>query len=105
MAKKFRERIPSEPVELLFYELVTKKDAKTLKPLKDLNTKAPMSIVKAVLDNVISESFYTTLNKDLKSRGVKEGTVVQVRAKFNESHQEISPQFKGTLVLCEVTIK
>ncbi len=105
IGKYLNERNVSEPVELLFYEVVKKDGKIVLKPLKKLTSKVPMSVIKAVLDHTISNSFYDRLINDLKARDVKDGTTIQLRAKFAKSHVEISPEFKGIMKLCEVDVR
>jgi len=91
-------------VELLFYEVVEKNGKKLMKPLK-LNTSVPVSVVKAVLDRTIVDSFYQRLASDLLARGVKAGKIVQVRADFSKSEGIFEDNFKGTKVLCEVKVQ
>ena len=105
MARFFREINASKPVTLLFYEVKKGDAGKVLKPLPKLTTKIPMSVVKAVLDNTIAGSFYDRLVEDLKKRGIKAGSTIQLRVKFEESHKDISQEFKGILKLCEVDIQ
>ena len=104
MARFFRERNTSDPVTLLFYEAKKVGTEQVLKPLPKLTAKVPMSVVKAILDHTIARSFYDRLIEDLKKRGVAQGITIQLRAKFDPSHKEISPDFKGILKLCEVDI-
>jgi hypothetical protein len=93
----------NERVELLFYEVITKGNRKMMKPI-DLNTTVPISVVKAILDNTIVDTFYERLENDMRARGVKPGTKVQLRAKFSKSNATFNPEFKGTVVLCEVVV-
>ncbi|MFH2106840.1 MAG: hypothetical protein ABII22_06270 [Candidatus Micrarchaeota archaeon] len=105
IGKYFQERTVSKPVTLRFYLVIEKKGKVLLKPMKELDTKAPMQIIKGVLENTITENFYAQLINDLKNRGVKQGSKIQVRAVFDEEHKQISPDFKGMIKLCEVEIK
>jgi hypothetical protein len=50
-------------------------------------------------------SFYDTLSRNLRERGVAPGTKVQLRAKFSEGHAMLDPALKGTRILCEVTVE
>ena len=74
-----------------------------LKPLK-INTKAPLKLIRAIADNTIVLSFYDTLAKDLRDKGVAEGSKVQLRAKFSPNHELVDPALKGTKILCEVDV-
>lgn len=103
MRRLEREAAINERVELLFYEVITKGNSKMMKPIK-LNTTVPISVVKAILDNTIVNTFYERLENDMRMRGVKPGTKVQLRAKFSKSNTTFNPEFKGTVVLCEVTV-
>ena len=98
-----RGEATSEKVELLFYKVIKKSGKKMMKPLQ-FKTKVPLAMVRAVLDNTIVMTFYNRLADDLRSRGVKEGTTVQLRARFSALHAEIHPDFHGTKILCEVTV-
>ncbi len=95
--------LASELVELLFYKIIEKGESRMLKPLK-LDSKVPLKLVRAIADNTIVPSFYETLAADLRKRGVEPGSKVQVRAKFNESHEMLDPALKGTKILCEVDV-
>jgi hypothetical protein len=101
--RKLDRSLASERVPLLFYKVIEKSGKQMLKPLK-LETSVPLKLVRAISDNTIIPSFYETLAKDLAKRGVEEGTKVQVRAKFSESHEMLDPALKGTRILCEVEV-
>jgi hypothetical protein len=101
--KNLDKSLASERVDLLFYKVIEKSGKRMLKPLK-LESKVPLKLVRAIADNTIIPSFYETLSKDLATRGVEEGTKVQVRAKFSESHEMLDPALKGTKILCEVDV-
>jgi hypothetical protein len=92
-----------EEVSLLFYLVIEKGGKRLLKPLK-LDTKVPLKLVRAIADNTVINSFYETLARDLRERGVKPGSKVQVRAKFSAGHEMLDPALKGTKVLCEVDV-
>ena len=72
-----------EKVDVLFYKVIEKDGKRMLKPLK-LDTKVSLKLVRAIADNTIITSFYDTLSKNLRERGVAPGTKVQLRAKFSE---------------------
>lgn len=74
-----------------------------LKPI-DIKTKISLKMVRAILDNTIISGFYSTLSRNLIERGVKEGSLVQLRAKFSPEHAMIDPQLSGTKILCEVNV-
>ena len=74
-----------------------------LKPLK-LDAKVPLKLVRAIADDTVIPSFYETLAKDLRERGVEPGSKVQVRAKFSSSHEMLDPSLKGIRVLCELDV-
>ncbi len=95
--------LANEPVELLFYLIIEKGGKRMLKPLK-IETKIPLKMVRAIADDAIVPSFYTTLAKNLQERGVAPGSRVQLRAKFSPSHEMIDPVLKGTRILCEVDV-
>ena len=59
--------IAAEEVDLLFYLIIEKKGKRMLKPLK-INTKVPLKLVRAIADNTIVPSFYSTLVKNLQER-------------------------------------
>ncbi len=90
-------------VDLLFYKVIEKDGKRMLKPLA-IKTQIPLIMVRAILDNTIIDTFYEQLSKDLQKRGIKEGTLVQLRAKFDKSHTMINPEYDGTLMLCEVKV-
>ncbi len=92
-----------EKVDLIFYQILEKDGKRMLKPLK-FDTKVPLKLVRAVADNTIIPAFYEQLSKDLKARGVEPGTKIQLRAKFNETHEMLDPALKGTKILCELTV-
>ncbi|MFH1521251.1 MAG: hypothetical protein ABID61_06400 [Candidatus Micrarchaeota archaeon] len=98
-----RQAALNERVELIFYKVTEKDGKKLLKPLK-INTTVPISVVKAILDRTIVDSFYHRLANDLLERGVKSGTTVQIRANFSKSNAAVDPAFTGTHVLCEVKV-
>jgi hypothetical protein len=92
-----------EKVDLVFYLVMERDGKKMLKPLK-LDTRVPLKLVRAIADDTIIPAFYTQLVKDLRSRGVPEGSKVQVRAKFGPAHEMLDPVLKGVRVLCEVDV-
>jgi hypothetical protein len=49
-------------------------------------------------------SFYDTLARNLRERGVAPGSKVQVRARFGPAHEMLDPALKGVRVLCEITV-
>jgi len=93
----------TEKVDILFYLVIEKKGKRMLKPLK-MDTQVSLKLVRAVLDDTIVQSFYSTLSENLRERGVAPGSRVQLRAKFSPSHEMIDPALKGTVVLCEVEV-
>lgn len=93
----------NERVELTFYKVTEKDGKKLLKPLS-IKTSVPISVVKAVLDRTIVDSFYQRLSNDLLERGVEAGTTIQIRANFSKSNATVDPAFKGIHVLCEVKV-
>lgn len=95
--------LATEPVDLIFYLIIEKKGKRMLKPLK-LDTKIPLKLVRAIADDTIVPSFYSTLAKNLLERGVDPGSKVQLRAKFGPSHELVDPVLKGTRILCEVDV-
>jgi hypothetical protein len=101
--KNLDKSLANEAVELLFYRIIEKDGKRMLKPLK-LETKIPLRMVRAIADDTIIPSFYTTLSKDLRTRGVEPGSKVQVRAKFSKAHEMLDPALTGTKVLCEVDV-
>lgn len=92
-----------EKVDLVFYMVIERDGKKLLKPLR-LDTKVPLKLVRAIADDTVIPSFYTQLAKDLRQRGVPEGSKVQVRAKFSEAHEMLDPALKGVRVLCEIDV-
>ena len=98
-----KQAAQNETVELKFYKVNEKHGKKLLKPLT-IKTSVPMSVVKAILDKTIVDTFYQRLASDLLDRGVENGTMVQIRAVFSKSNAEFNAAFKGTLVLCEVKV-
>lgn len=93
-----------QTVPLLFYEVIERKGRKMMKPL-DIKTEITFAMVKAISENTIIEAFYERLSLDLRKRGVKEGTLVQLRADFSKCEGAVdSSQKKGTHVLCEVRV-
>ncbi len=101
--KKLDRSAATEPVDLVFYLIIEKEGRRMLKPLK-LDTKVPLKLVRAIADDTIVSSFYSTLVKNLIERGVEPGSKVQLRAKFSPTHELIDPALKGTRVLCEVDV-
>jgi hypothetical protein len=101
--KNIDKGLANEPVDLLFYKIIEKGEKRMLKPLK-LESKVPLRMVRAISDDTIVPEFYAQLSRDLISRGVEEGTKVQLRAKFSDAHEMLDPELKGTRVLCEVEV-
>jgi len=95
--------LANEKVQLLFYLVMLKDGKKMLKPLK-FDTKISLMLVRAIADDTVIPTFYDTLRRNLQERGVAEGSKVQLRAKFSETHALLDPVFTGTRVLCEVTV-
>ena len=93
-----------EKVDVIFYQVVEKGGKRMLKPLK-MDTKVSLKLVRAIADNTVITSFYDTLSRNLRERGVAPGTVVQLRAKFSEGHAMLDPALKGTRILCEVKVE
>ena len=94
----------NERVPLLFYEVIEKKGKRMMKPLK-IKTEISFAMVKAISENTIIEKFYEQLSKDLKNRGIAQGTLVQLRADFSKCNTAIDQAHKkGTHVLCEVWV-
>ena len=91
-------------------KLLTKAILAKLPPLytnenkKASETKVPLKLVRAIADDTIIPSFYETLSRDLRARGVEPGSKVQVRAKFSSSHEMLDPALKGVKILCEVDV-
>ena len=102
-SKKLDKTMASEKVGIRFYTRIEKNGKSMLKPLT-FTTEISLKLVRAILDNTIIPEFYDTLAKNLKDRGVKEGSTVQVRAEFKEVHTMLHPELKGTKVLCEVNV-
>lgn len=100
---RFDRSLAEEKVQLLFYVVIEKGGKKLLKPLK-FDTKISLKLVRAIADDTVIPVFYDTLKRNLLDRGVKPGSVVQLRAKFNEKHAMLDPVFTGTRVLCEVRV-
>jgi hypothetical protein len=92
-----------EKVDLVFYLVIERDGKKLLKPLK-LDARVPLKLVRAIADDTVIQAFYTQLAKDLRSRGVQEGSRVQVRAKFSQAHEMLDPALKGVRVLCELDV-
>src|SRR5271157_6336962 len=101
--RQLRRDLASEMVDILFYNVIQKDGKRMLKPLA-IETKISLMMVRAILDNTIISTFYDTLSRNLQERGVKEGSVVQLRAKFSSNHSMIDPQLTGTRILCEVKV-
>lgn len=95
--------LASEKVQLLFYIVVEKQGRRMLKPLR-FAPKISLKLVRAIADDTVIPTFYETLQKNLLERGVKPGSKVQLRAKFNEKHAMLDPVLTGTRVLCEVKV-
>jgi len=95
--------LASEKVDIVFYLIMEKKGQRMLKPLK-LDTKVSLKLVRAIADNTIIPSFYDTLARNLRERGVAPGSKVQLRAKFSAVHEMVDPVLKGTRILCEVEV-
>ncbi len=95
--------LANEKVDLIFYLVIEKGGKRMLKPLK-LDTKVSLKLVRAVADNTIIPSFYDTLARDLREKGVAPGSKVQLRAKFGPAHEMLDPVLKGTRILCEVDV-
>lgn len=93
----------TEKVDILFYNIIENKGKRMLKPLT-INTRVSLMVIRAILDDTVIPSFYSTLAKNLIERGVKSGSKVQLRAKFSPSHAMVDPALKGTKILCEVNI-
>jgi hypothetical protein len=102
---RFDKSLANEKVQLLFYLIIEKGDKRLLKPLKfEHEIAVSLKLVRAIADDTVIPTFYETLQKNLLERGVKPGSKVQMRAKFNEKHAMLDPVFTGTRVLCEVTV-
>ena len=101
--KNLDRSLANEGVDLLFYKVIESDGKRMLRPIK-LESQVPLKLVRAIADDTIVPSFYTTLSKDLQKRGVESGTKVQVRAKFSSSHEMLDPALKGTRILCEVNV-
>jgi len=95
--------LATEKVDILFYNIIEKKGKRMLKPLA-INTQVSLMVIRAILDDTVIPSFYSTLAKNLLERGVKSGSKVQLRAKFSATHEMIDPALKGTRILCEVNV-
>ena len=94
----------NQTVPLLFYEVIEKKGQKLMKPLS-IKTEITFAMAKAVSENTITETFYERLSQDLRKRGIKEGTLVQLRADFSKLEAGVdASQKKGTHILCEVRV-
>jgi hypothetical protein len=102
-AKKLGREIAGEKVDILFYLVIEKEGKRMLKPL-GFDTKISLGLVRAILDDTVIRSFYSTLSRNLIERGVEAGSTVQLRARFSPNHSMVDPQLTGTRVLCEVTI-
>ena len=101
--KNLDKRLAAEKVDILFYKIIEKDGKRMLKPLK-LDTKVSLGVVRAIADDTVVPSFYDTLARNLRERGVPEGSRVQVRARFSEAHEMLDPALKGVRVLCEVDV-
>lgn len=102
-SKMLNKSMASEKVDIVFYLVIEKGDKRMLKPL-GFDTQISLGLLRAVLDDTVIPTFYDTLSKNLRERGVTPGSRVQLRAKFSQSHKMIDPQLTGTKILCEVTI-
>jgi hypothetical protein len=92
-----------ESVEIVFYRIIEKDGKRMLKPIA-FKTKVSLGLVRAIADDTVIPSFYSTLSSDLRKKGLEPGTKVQLRAVFSESHAMLDPALKGTRVLCEVVV-
>lgn len=101
--RKLMREIAAEKVTILFYSVSDKAGRRMLKPL-GFDTQISLKMVRAILDNTIVSAFYDTLSRNLQERGIPEGSLVQLRAKFSPNHSMIDEQLKGTVVLCEVKV-
>ena len=101
--RNINKSIASEKVGILFYLIIEKGGQRMLKPL-GFETSISLKMVRAILDDTIIDSFYSTLSRNLRERGVPEGSKVQLRAKFSPEHAMLDPQLSGTKVLCEVDV-
>jgi hypothetical protein len=102
---RFDKSLATEKVPLLFYLIIEKDGKRLLKPLKfEHEIAVSLMLVRAIADDTVIPAFYATLQKNLLERGVKSGSVVQLRAKFNEKHAMLDPVFTGTRILCEVKV-
>ncbi len=101
--KDINKSIATEKVTILFYLVVEKGGQRLLKPLK-FDTSISLKMVRAILDDTIISAFYSTLSRNLRERGVPEGSRVQLRARFTPEHELLDPQLSGTRVLCEVDV-
>ncbi len=99
--RNLNKTLASEKVDVLFYLVMEKEGSRMLKPL-GFDTKISLKMVRAILDNTIIPSFYDTLSRNLRERGVEKGSRVQLRARFGPEHAMLDPQLSGTKVLCEV---
>lgn len=95
--------LASEKVDILFYLVVENEGRRMLRPL-GFDTKISLKMVRAILDQTIIRSFYETLSRNLRERGVSPGSRVQLRAKFSQEHAMLDPQLSGTRILCEVDV-
>jgi hypothetical protein len=95
--------LANEKVDLVFYLIIERDGKRMLKPLK-LDTKVSLKLVRAIADDTIIPSFYDTLARNLRERGVAPGSKVQLRAKFSPAHEMLDPVLKGTRILCEVDV-
>jgi hypothetical protein len=95
--------LASEKVTIIFYQIIERSGKRMLKPLK-LDTHVSLKLVRAIADNTVVLTFYDILAKNLRERGVKPGSKVQLRAKFSPAHEMLDPALKGTRILCEVDV-
>jgi hypothetical protein len=95
--------LANEKVDVLFYQVIERDGKRMLKPLK-IETKVSLKLVRAVADNTIIPSFYETLSKNLRERGVAPGTKVQLRARFSADHEMLDPALKGIKIICELVV-
>jgi len=101
--KNLEKRLAAEKVDIIFYRVIEKGGKRMLKPLK-MDTKVSLGVVRAIADDTVVPSFYDTLARNLRERGVPAGSKVQVRAKFGPAHEMLDPALKGIRVLCEVDV-
>lgn len=101
--RSLNKELASEKVEIQFYLVSLKDGKKLLKPLK-FTTKISLGLVRAISADTVIPTFYDTLSDNLRERGVKDGSTVQLRAKFSPGHEMFDPSLKGTKVICEAKV-